>query len=420
MVGWESNRQEPGPPVQGLVYTFIALAALAVGVATYFGLTFTPIEALVTALCVGTIAVVFVERQLRQRSQARLEKAIDDLGRLLATDAQAGNVLSQRVNALVDQNTGKRLESVEADLSVLGTAVRQVAEAVADIEETNRKRDVDLPPAPPAPVVDDDTFPEAVIPLDTLRRALDEGRLICHVQPIATLPQRSPHGYDIVPRLMLEDGDLADPPDFLPRRGGTDLLVRIEGIALAEGIAITRRSRNLRQSVPFYIPISRASLGDPDAMEALIAAIDANRAIADVLMFALPESDWPDLKAPERAGIGNIARRGIGFSLTDSRTLRFDFGDLQGLGFRSVRVDASRFIGRPEQFTDFHISDVADYARRYGIEIIATGAVGEQQLIALYEDGITLAQGPLIGAVGPARPDLTQTRSGLAPRRAGG
>ena len=153
-------------------------------------------------------------------------------------------------------------------------------------------------------------------------------------------------------------------------------------------------------------------------MESLIAALDANRAIADVLMFSLPEAEWPALAASDRAGIGNIARRGVGFSLTNSNTLRFDFGDLQGLGFRSVRIDASRFIGKPEQFTDFHISDVADYARRYGIEIIATGAVGEQQLLALYEAGVTLAQGPYIGAVGPARPDLSAARPALAPRRA--
>jgi cyclic-di-GMP phosphodiesterase TipF (flagellum assembly factor) len=405
--------------VQGLVYTFIALAALAVGVAAYFGLTFTPIEALVTALCVGTLAVMLLERTLRQRSESRIEKAIDDLSRLLSTDAQAGNVLSQRVNALVDEKAGKRLEGIEADLSILGSAVRQVAEAVADIEERDRHRDAEPQVAPrAAPTHEDDTFPEPVIPLDTLRQALDEGRLICHIEPIATLPARKPHGYDIVPRLMLEDGELADPPDFLPRRGGIDLLVRIEGIALAEGIVITRRSRTLKQSVPFYIPISRATLGSADAMEALIAALEANRAIADVMMFALPESDWPDLVASERTGIANIARRGIGFSLTGSTTLRFDFGDLQGLGFRSVRVDASRFINRPEEFTDFHISDVADYARRYGIEIIATGAVGEQQLMGLYENGVTLAQGPFVGVAGPARPHLSAPRSGLASRRA--
>jgi cyclic-di-GMP phosphodiesterase TipF (flagellum assembly factor) len=62
--------------VQGLVYLFIALAALGVAAAAYFGLTFTPIEAAVTAIAFGCLAILLVERQLRRRAEGRLEKAI--------------------------------------------------------------------------------------------------------------------------------------------------------------------------------------------------------------------------------------------------------------------------------------------------------------------------------------------------------
>jgi cyclic-di-GMP phosphodiesterase, flagellum assembly factor TipF len=102
--------------VQSLVYIFIALAALGVGSAAYFGFTFTPIEAIVTALGFGAIAILLLERTLRQRSEARLEKAIEDLSRLLSTDAQAGATLSMRLNALADENAGRRLEGLEADV----------------------------------------------------------------------------------------------------------------------------------------------------------------------------------------------------------------------------------------------------------------------------------------------------------------
>lgn len=416
MVALDRIAQEPRPPVQGLVYIFIALAAVAIGATAYFGLTFTPIEAFVTALVFGTIAVVMVERQLRRRAEARLEKGIEDLSRLLATDAQAGNVLSQRVNAIVDQNAGKRLEGLEADLSVLGTAVRQVAAAVVDLEEIARGRDDLVMGRRTEP--EDDSFPEPAIALDALRKALNEGRLVCHVEPIARLPSRQTNSFDVVPRLVLEDGEIANPPDFLPRRGGTDLIVRIEGSAFDEGLAIARNSVTARRAHPVYLPISRATLGSIDAMEALIATLDSNRSICDLLLFSLPESEWNDLTASDRAGVGNIARRGVGFSMSNSSTLRFDFGELQGLGFRSVRVDTSRFIGRPEQFTDFHISDVADYARRYGIEIIGTGAIGDQQLMALHEAGVVLAQGPVIGGPVPTARHDPAPRSGLARRRA--
>ena len=48
------------------------------------------------------------------------------------------------------------------------------------------------------------------------------------------------------------------------------------------------------------------------------------------------------------------------------------FRNLEGLGFGSVRLDATRFLRNPEHFTDFHIADVAPYARRYHIDVVAT------------------------------------------------
>ena len=57
--------------MQALVYTFIALAAAAIGAAAYFGLTFTPAEAILAAVVFGCVCVVLLERTLRQRAENR-------------------------------------------------------------------------------------------------------------------------------------------------------------------------------------------------------------------------------------------------------------------------------------------------------------------------------------------------------------
>jgi len=399
------------PLVQGLVYIFIALAGLGVGAAAYFGLTFTPIEAGVTAVAVGCIAVMLMERSLRRRSEARLENAIEDLSRLLAADAQAGAVLSQRINALTDADAGMRLEAIEADVSVLGTIVRQVAEAVAEIEEARRSgpfgnipSEPDIQEVPSEP--DPDQLPEPIIPLHMLRQALDEGRLICHIEPIIALPQRRPNGYDIVPRLMLEDGELADRAEFLPRQGGGDVIQRIENMAFEEAIVIARRARTAGQPILLYVPISRASLADPASIYQLVATLDANRAVAGALTFSIVAADWRRLDAEERTALAAMVRLGAGLALVEAATLRFDYADLGGAGVRSIRVDATRFLDKPESFTDFHASDIAAYTRRNGVELMATGVLNEQQVLTLFEDGILQVQGPYIAGPGPVRPDL--------------
>lgn len=403
--------------MQALVYTFIALAALAVGAAAYFGLTFTPAEAILASVVFGCVCVVLLERTLRQRAENRLEKAIEDLSRLLATDAQAGAVLGQRINAMADLNAGPRLEGVEADISVLGTVIRQVAEAVSDIEDRVAKpaasHDRMIAPPRPAPVVREQ---DPTIPLEMLRQALAENRLIYHIQPVVTLPQRRPQGYDLVPRLLLEDGDLADRADFMPRRGGEQLLCQIEGTGLVEAITICRRARTGGQPVTLYIPLSRATLGDSTASEQLIVSLEANRAIAPSLIFVISEGDWQGMTTGERAIADAVTRKGAGFSIANVKSLRVDVAELAAQGVRSLRIDAARFIEEPEVFTDFHASDIANYLSRFDVKLLATGIAAESQIIELLEDGITLVQGPYIAAPGPVRPDLMAEPTRQAPQ----
>jgi cyclic-di-GMP phosphodiesterase, flagellum assembly factor TipF len=398
--------------VQGLVYIFIALAALGVGGAAYFGLTFSPIEAVVTAVAFGCVAVILQERALRVRAENRLERAIEDLARLLSTDAQAGAVLSQRINALTDANAGSRLESIEADISVLGTVVRQVAETVSDLEEARRRDEGMGAPAAPVPAdQDEDAFPEPVIPPELLKQALDESRLVFHIEPVVSLPQRRPFGYDLVPRLMMLDGELADPPDFMPRSGGEGLVRQVEELALDESVVIARRAKTSGQPIRLFVPLTHATLQDKRLVEQLVALLDANRAIADALCFAIPHASFKVLGAQEKMMLQQLSRIGIGYTLTHVPNLRFDFAEIEGLGFKSVRFDATRFLRQPSIYTDFHTTDVAPYARRFHIELCATGVVDEQQLLALFEDGITLAQGPHIAGPGPVRPDLRIDRA---------
>lgn len=397
--------------MQALVYTFIALAAAGVAATAYFGLTFTPAEALLTAVVFGGVCVMVVERSLRQRAENRLERAIEDLSRLLATDAQAGAVLGQRINAMADINAGARLEATEADISVLGTVIRQVAEAVAEIEERTPKakpaaRERMIAAAPQSTPFAPMREPEPVIPLETLRQAVSENRLIYHIQPVVTLPQRRPQGYDLVPRLMLENGDLADQADFMPRRGGEDVLRHIEGIGLVEAITVSRRARTGGQPMTLYLPLSRATLGDSASAEQLIASLEANRAIAPGMIFSIGANDWADLTTSERAVADLVARKGAGFSLLNVRSLRVDVAELAARGVRSLRIDAARFIDEPEAFTDFHAADIANYLARSGVAVLATGISSERQIIELLEDGIALVQGPHIAAPGPVRPDL--------------
>ncbi len=317
-------------------------------------------------------------------------------------------MLSQRINTLTDVNAGARIDVLEADLSVLGTVVRQVAEAVSDLEA----KVVTQSETKPEPETNGDTAEKAedgsepVIPLETLRQALAEGRLVFHMQPVITLPQRRTHGYDLVPRLQLEDGELADTSDFIPRHDGKDAILSIERSGIEEAVTIVRRARTSGQPVVIYAPISRIVLSDRNGTEELVGLFDANRVIASSLVLRLSEREWRAMSAAERNTAAAFHAKGVGFALTRAKTLRLDFNELAGMGVTSIRIDAATFANDPTSLTDFHASDVAAYVARFDIDLMVENARNEQQILSALEDGIKFAIGPHIAAPAPIRADL--------------
>nr|WP_246473024.1 EAL domain-containing protein [Pelagibacterium limicola] len=389
-----------------MVYVFMGLCGLAIGVAGYYLLALTPVESTLLAILATLTAVIVHEQRLRRRAEKRLEKGIEELGRLLSTDAQAGQVLSQRVNTLVNLDIGSRLDVMEADMSVLGTVVRQVAEAVSELE-SSRATEAEAPTAGgngKAAIIRH--IP--TVPLHTVKMALDEGRLLHHVQPVVTLPQRKIHAYELVLRLMLGKGNIADPPDYMPVRNaeGDIVLRRIERILADEAVKIVRRGRLAGNPVRLLTRLSLATLSDKSAVDQLIAVLAGNRAVTPDMCFLLDHADFGDMDRLETDMLNRLVQQGITVGLSSCHSLRLDFAGLAGRGVRYIAVDAVEFLGNPTRFSDFHASDINDYVARFGINLVMSGISNEQQVLALLDDGIKLAQGDALGPLGPLREDL--------------
>jgi cyclic-di-GMP phosphodiesterase, flagellum assembly factor TipF len=392
--------------VLGLVYVFMGLCGLAIGVTGYYLLALTPAEGAMLAILATLAAVVVHEHRLRRRSEKRLEKGIEELGRLLSTDAQAGQVLSQRVNALANLDLGSRLEIMEADMSVLGTVVRQVAEAVSELESDRAT----APSSKRSSSPDKDPVIRHMpaVPLQTVRLALDEGRLLHHVQPIVTLPQRKVHAYELVLRLMLGKGNIVDPPEYMPVRNaeGDIVIRRIERVLADEAVKVVRRGRLGGSPVRLLTRLSLATLSDKAAIDQLIAVLAANRAVNPDLCFLLDQVEFSDMDRLETDMLNRLAQQGVAIGLSNCHSLRLDFAGLANRGVRYISVDAGDFLQNPTRYSDFHASDISDYVARFGINLMMTGIESEQQVLALLDDGMKLAQGDIIAPLGPLRQDL--------------
>ena len=384
--------------MQLLVYIFIFLIGLAIAASAYLGLTFTPIEAVLSGMLGSTLATVIFERTLRHRAEGRLEKGIEDLSRLLSTDAQAGQVLSHRVNKMADMNAGPRLETVEADVSVLGTVVRQVAEAVAHLEEVQAEGGT-------PDTFSGDAKPETqyvlepIIALGDVKKALDDGRIDIIAQPIIKLPQRQLRAHDVVPQLQAENGETIRSADFIPRKGGNAIIRQIDQLGFEHAFELAMNNEKEETQLLVHVPLSKASLGDNSIIEWIIARLDTSRTIATHISFSIMDRDWKELGKIETLNLEALVEKGASISIVDVSSLRMDFAELAKTGVSSVRADSTIFINEPEKYTDYHGSDVAPYISRFGIDLIISDVQSEQQILSLLEDGISLIEGQHVAPV---------------------
>lgn len=410
--------------MRSLVYLFMAIVSLSAGATVYFGLAFTPIEAGLVALVAALACWLGLEMMLRGRAEARLEEAIEDLSRLHARDAAANQELSEKLDGLLGRDVVARLDVLEADLSVLGTVVRETAETMAALEarmtaaraSIAESRPEPAPEVPPAPAGE----PSPVIPPEMVAQAIEENRLVFHMRPIITLPQRRTHGYDLVPRLMLEDGELADPPDFMPR-GHDGLVVRIERMLLETAVEIVRRARTDKDPVTLFVPLTGASLEDEFAREQVLSVLEANRAICSLLAFSIDDAAYRGLASSERDALEAIAHKGAALCLDHATSLRREFPELARQGVKYVKVPADKFLTAPQTLTDFHPSDVAAFLARSEISLVARDVSDENQILSLLDDGVGFAEGDHIAPPSPVRSDLLSEpedeEPGLAVRR---
>jgi len=388
------SKPAEGVRVQGFVYIFTALVAAGILAAAWYGVVFSPVEALVTIIAFGAIVMILVERRLYRRAEARLALAIDDVTRLVASDARMTRAGAQDASPAA---VAARLEALETEIRTLQGNNRRLAGALHELQEHQGiGAGLSIASHVGELAVNDDQ-PGPTMPVEDVRRAMTGGRLVFHLEPVVALPARQVVSHDLVPRIEVGDGSHIEREAFLPRRGEERLLREIEHMALDQAVTIARRSRTNNVEMRLNVPFGHASIHEAMGLAQVVATLDANRAVAPNIRLVVPFGDWLDLDVSDRSLLGEIRKSGAGFVLDRVTALDSDVDELASLGFTTIRLDAARYLSRPESFGARSLAELVPAARRLGIAICATGVAHEQQLPTLFSEGIEQAQGPHIG-----------------------
>ncbi len=234
-----------------------------------------------------------------------------------------------------------------------------------------------------------------------LHRALREGELVLHYQPVVDVASGCVSGAEALVRWEHPDRGLMLPGDFLPLAEQSELVALIGRFALGEAC---RQARHWQKRFPHLAPLTvSVNVGPTRQLTSPQLLAEVRRALADAGL----EAGTLVLEIAEHALTGDEsiivpalhALKGLGvqLALDDFGEGWSSLGRLRSLPVDKLKIDRS--LVREIHSSDEEASVVAAVvamARSLGVSTVAEGVESFEQLVRLQENGCNEAQGFLL------------------------
>ncbi len=437
-----------------LIAMLVTAGSLAVVLNIWFG--FPLAQALV--LSVGALIVLMIAHVQfeRRRDRREMDARVAELS--IAINDEVDRIALRVVK--LDQNVTARIrdehEPLAAEVEVLGHLMKQVAEAVAEIETridsrldkitaANEAARLAPPPAPAAPSPGQSPSAQAaeavriqVMRVDTLpprppepsripsafdrevEAAIRAERIEIHLQPVVTLPQRKVRFYEVLTRLRGNDGRLIPASEFIETAETRRVISKLDTYQVIRSFQILKRLAARNNEIGLFVNVSMISLADSVFFREFQSFLSQMRPMADLVQFEFKQDFVRDMGPVEVESLRAVAALGFRFSVDNITDLKMDFRSLADDGFRTAKISADRLLGRvPMQTGDIHPADLSGHLSRQGITLVVDKIETESQVIDLLDYEVRFAQGHLFSAPRQVRPEiLGQAAAADAPRPA--
>jgi len=388
-------------------------AVATIGLALWSLAGFSLIEATLMPVSLLLAVSQFAGFSTIARRLDRQSGEIADLGGATGTfinDIRDLKIRLDDIDDSVDERVKTGAEAVWAEVQVLETLVKQLAESVAHSNlGTIRSHPLTPSADPDADDHAEEPADDAAL-LETIRRSLAENRVDLYLQPVVTLPQRKTRYYEGLSRLRSTEGEIIMPASYLPVAEPAGMMPIIDNLLLFRCVQVVRRLFERDREIGVFCNISAHSLLDAEFFPQFVEFMEQNTALAGSVIFEFPQRMVSGFGPLEEQSLAALSDLGFVFSMDQVNDLDIDFAALGAKHFKFLKVEADillnrmRDAGAPVDGPDF-----SELLSRQGIELIAEKIENERSVVNLLDFDIALAQGFLFGEPKPVRHDLIET-----------
>ncbi len=245
---------------------------------------------------------------------------------------------------------------------------------------------------------------------DQIRRALDDDRFVLYCQPILHLETDEVTQYELLLRMIGDDGEVIMPAAFIDTAERFGLIQEIDRWVASRAIQLLGEHPDVRLEVN----VSGKSIGDtafPEHVECEIAAsgVDPSR-----LVFEITETAAIANMEQARAFAERLTRLGCRFALDDFGAGFSSFYYLKYLPLDYLKIDGDFIRSLTSSLTDqLVVKSMVDIARGMGMKTIAEFVEAAETVAMLREKGVDYSQGYFHGAPRPVVAEFSGMPRGI-------
>jgi diguanylate cyclase (GGDEF)-like protein/PAS domain S-box-containing protein len=231
----------------------------------------------------------------------------------------------------------------------------------------------------------------------SLRRAVDQGELRVHYQPIVELADGRTVGAEALLRWQHPERGLVGPLEFVSLAEDTGLIHPIGRWVVAQACGQLRTWNADGLLTPGFrlsVNLSLRELAQPDFVEGVAAALGASGVPPATLCFEVTESALADDAGGAVRVLRALRDLGVGLAIDDFGTGYSALSHLKRFPFDTIKLDRSFVDGLGRDAEDEAIvAAILGIARALRLSVVAEGIETPEQVVALLGHGVATGQG---------------------------
>jgi diguanylate cyclase (GGDEF)-like protein/PAS domain S-box-containing protein len=230
-----------------------------------------------------------------------------------------------------------------------------------------------------------------------LRRAIDEGQLVLHYQPIVSDSNGRIHGFEALVRWNHPERGLIPPGEFISVAEESDLILLLGRWVLREAcLQAAEWRRRFAPDPPLIVSVNVSShqLSNSHLVENVEAALEQAELRPECLALEMTESSIMGNAEQTLITLHRLKIMGVRLAIDDFGTGYSSLSYLQRLPFDALKIDGCfvRELNAGKGSIDI-VRAILELARSLTLEVIVEGVETEQQLFRLRKLGCTYFQG---------------------------